>query len=237
MTQQTKRNRMMMFTILAVILLSAAIFYAAIFIIERPGSIADRRLSEAVGMTEGILEIPIGKTPEEAVEQFRGGSSSPYVIHQEPVDKGVLLFKTSTRQGSENLQVEYVRNTRIGWKWVWGGGFSNHEASDEPSAVHYMSLPELKGVSTPFPMLFGYVFDPSIVRITVETMKDGSNEAKQIEVGPDERLWFVFLPSSADMPYEIKGYDESGEQIASKMIDDPNDSGIFDLGTTASSAP
>lgn len=237
MTQQTKRSRMMIFTILAVILLSAAIFYAAIFVIERPGGIADRRLSEAVGMNDDFLKIPIGKTPEAAVEQFRGGSSSPYVIHQEPVDEGMLLFKTSTRQESTNLQVEYVRKTRLGWKWVWGGGFSNSKASDKPSAVHYMSLPELKGVSTPFPMLFGYLFDPSVVRITIETTKDGGYEAKQIEAGPDERIWFVFLPSSADMPYEIKGYDESGEQIASKIVDDPNDSGIFNLGTTALSAP
>ncbi|SFS53337.1 hypothetical protein [Paenibacillus sp. 453mf] len=162
-------------------------------------------------MENAALRIPLSKTPEEAVGQLRNRSLSYNVIHQELTGKGMLLFMTrpSQRGNNKNLQVEYVRKTMLGWKWVWGGNFSNSEASSKPSAVHYMSLPELQGVITPFPVVFGYILNPAITRITVETMDGDAYEAKLTEVGIDEQLWFVLLPSSVDVPYKINAYDEA----------------------------
>lgn len=140
-------------------LLSAVLFYAFIYVMERPGGLTDRRMSRALGQ-DNILHIPLGKTADNAVEQFRGPSSM-HVIHREPVSGGTLLFmKRPYQAGSHNLQVEYVRKTRIGWKWAWGGGYGIGESSQSITALNYMGMPELDHLSTPFPWCSGIFWTP-----------------------------------------------------------------------------
>ncbi|WP_228469326.1 hypothetical protein [Paenibacillus sp. JNUCC31] len=82
-------------------------------------------------------------------------------------------------------------------------------------------------------MVFGQILDPSIKRITIEIKENGKpivSEAKLVEVGSEQRIWFVFLPLSAKIPYVIKGFNDKGEFITHKQIADPNDSGSMILG-------
>lgn len=135
-------------------LLSTILLCAIIYMMERPGGLSDRRMSRALGQ-KVTLHIPLGKTPDKAVERFRGPSSME-VIHREPVKGGILLFMRRYNQSdSSNLQVEYVRKTWMGWKWVWGGGFGISESLQSKSSLNYMSMPKLDHISTPFPMVFG----------------------------------------------------------------------------------
>lgn len=149
---QVKHKRIIGITAL-LMLLSTVLFYAIIYMMERPGGLSDRRMSRALGQ-KVTLHIPLGKTPDKAVERFRGPSSME-VIHREPVKGGNLLFMRRYNQtDSSNLQVEYVRKTWIGWKWVWGGGYGFSESLQSKSSFNYMSMPKLDH-QPPFPWFLG----------------------------------------------------------------------------------
>jgi hypothetical protein len=96
--------------------------------------------SHAMGLN-GKIQIPLGKNPEDAIQQFRRFPSMQ-VIHQQPVEGGILLFiKRFYQQDGNDLQVEYVRKTWLGWKWAWGGGFGIGESKaplQAKSALNYM---------------------------------------------------------------------------------------------------
>ncbi|WP_258394728.1 hypothetical protein [Paenibacillus sp. MDMC362] len=224
---KVKHKRIIGITAL-LMLLSTVLFYAIIYMMERPGGLSDRRMSRALGQ-KVTLHIPLGKTPDKAVERFRGPSSME-VIHREPVKGGTLLFMRRYNQtDSSNLQVEYVRKTWIGWKWVWGGGFGISESLQSKSSFNYMSMPKLDHLSTPFPMVFGDILNPSIKDVTVKSQNNGTYQAKLATVGNEKMIWFVFLPSAISTPFDIEGFNDEGDLIARKTITDPRDSGSVNL--------
>ncbi|MFJ2043104.1 hypothetical protein ACIOBL_05835 [Paenibacillus taichungensis] len=227
-----RRKRIIRITAIVILLLLITCI-AFVYVNDRPGGLADRRMSKAMGMSE-TMHIPIGKTAEEAIRKFRNNDDSLQIIHQEPVDGGIILFKQKTGQeNNSNLQMDYARKIIFGWKWAWGGGYSIGESSQFTSALDYMSIPELSHISTPFPMLFGHILDPAIQRVTVEfegNEKPVVAEAKLVEVGPESIIWFVSLPSSATIPYEMKGFNDKGELVTHKQMDDPNGMGAMVLG-------
>ncbi|MCL6460140.1 MAG: hypothetical protein K6T85_19285, partial [Gorillibacterium sp.] len=102
---------------------STGVFLACLIVIasigvryEMPGGWADQRMSRASG-TDGTLHIPIGQTPQEAIEKFRNYSDIQ-IVHQEALEGGALVFyKRSYMKDGTDLEVEYVRKTWLGWKW------------------------------------------------------------------------------------------------------------------------
>lgn len=218
-----KKHRRIVWITITLIFLSVALFFALIFVNDRPGGLSDRRMSRELGLKETI-HIPLGKTPDDAIQQFRGYQTRQ-IIHRVPVEGGILLFMKQFNDGS-NLQVEYVRKTWLGWKWVWGGGFG---ISETKSALSYMIIPKLSNVTPPFPMVFGEVIDPLIKNVSVETKDKSKHNAKLIELELEKMIWFVFLPPSTSTPFEIEGYSQEGNLIAYKAINDPNDSGSVEI--------
>lgn len=230
---QTTRKRTML-KITGVIFASVVLIYVIVYTYDRPGGLSDWRMSQKMGMTETI-RIPLGDTPEDAIQQFRNYSGME-VIHREPVDSGMLLFfYKNNQENSINLQLEYARKTWLGWKWGWGGGYSIGKSLQDNSALNYMIMPREKGLSTPFPLVFGYVLNSSIKSITVEVKgrvvgeSESEYHAKQTKVDVNQMIWFVSLPASTSMPFDIKGFDEKGELVAEKTITDPRDSGSVEL--------
>lgn len=225
-----------LFWIPAGVILGIALLYALAFVNDTPGGLSDWRMSQAIGLNETI-RIPLGKSPEDAIQQFRQLPSMS-IIHQEPVEGGLLLFiKRFNEPDRNDLQVEYVRKTWLGWKWVYGGGYGigrNLSPLSAKSAVHYMSLPKIDRISTPFPMVFGEVLDSSVKEITVVVKGDGtgtdsSYTAKLTGKENGHRIWFVFLPSTDFAPFDINGFNQEGVLIANKTISDSTDSGSIDL--------
>lgn len=100
------------------------------------------------------------------------------------------------------------------------------------SAMNYMRLPELEQISTPFPMVFGEVLDPSIQQIIVQQKQTGTDksEAKLIQTAQGRTIWFAFQAATAGVPFEIEGLDKAGEVVASKIITDARDSGSIPPG-------
>ena len=102
-----KKRKMIKIMIRSITFLTLAVltFFAYIYVKESPGGLADRMMSKALGMQDSILRIPNASTPEEAVEQFRGPSEATQIVHQEPVDGGMILFTHRTNtETSSNLQ-------------------------------------------------------------------------------------------------------------------------------------
>ncbi|WNS44641.1 hypothetical protein [Paenibacillus sp. MMS20-IR301] len=213
----------------AAVIASVVLLYALLYMYEKPGGWSDRQMSRSLEM-EQTLQIPLGQSPEEAVSLFR---KFPFIrlLHEEAVGRGALVFFTRMNQkDGSDLQVEYVRKTWIGWKWVWGGGYAAGEDPRE-TAMSYMSLPEIDHISTPFPIVFGEVLDPAIEQVVVESKENGRDtyEAKLVREDTGRRLWFAMLPSTATAPFEIGGYNKSGEKIAAATVTDARDFGAIAL--------
>lgn len=216
------------FATLAAALLLAGFGYAW----EAPGGFADRRLSSAMGLDAGALHIPIGRTPEEAVQKFRHFDPMR-VVHREAVDGGMLLFiKRNKMENGTELQVEFVRRTWLGWKWGMGNGYGI--SYGEPGAtgvrtlLNYMSMPDYPGVPGPYPMVVGELTDASVAGVNVKAggAEPAEYEANIVEYEPGRRLWFVLLPGSAAAPYTIRALDANGDIAAEKTLNDPiSDSG------------
>ncbi|WP_336779977.1 hypothetical protein [Paenibacillus illinoisensis] len=212
-----------------VIILSISALLTYVYLNDRPGGFSDQRMSKWLGVDETI-HIPIGKTPESAIQKFRTEQLSSHIIHEEPVEGGMIVFTQRASSESSNLQIEYVRKRIFGWKWGWGGGYGISKSSSNSPEMDYMSMPRLEHIESPFPIIFGNVLNPAIKRITVETKGNGtqiSTEAKLVEVGAERNIWFVLLPSTASTPLNVKALNEEGILIASKEIQDPDDIGAL----------
>ncbi|WP_217595266.1 hypothetical protein [Cohnella sp. GbtcB17] len=213
------------------LLLAAGLGYAY----EGPGGYADRRLSKAMGLNGSVLHIPIGRTPEEAVEKFRRFDTMQ-VVHREAVDGGVLLFiKRNLQQNGTELQVEFVRHTWLGWKWAMGAGYGIGYGESGKAGVRsllsYMTMPnKYPGVPGPYPLVAGELTDASVssVIVIIGGEKPGKYASKIVEYEPGRRLWFVLLPESAELPYIVQALDQEGKIAAEKKLGDPvNDTGIL----------
>lgn len=53
---------------IAVLFASAVLIYVFAYINAAPGGLSDRRMSHATGL-KGTIKIPLGKTPEDAIQQ------------------------------------------------------------------------------------------------------------------------------------------------------------------------
>lgn len=205
-------------------LICCVLLVASVYVYYVPGGIADWKYSRATGQS-GTLRIPTGKTPEEAVQKFR--NTTMRVVHRESIDDGVLLFlkRYEQKEDSTNLQIEYVKKTLLGWKWVMGGGYGVSSNSDSNEALNYMSIPWSKGIHGPFPIIFGEITNPAITNVNVSIDGDGAGKyyAKLIEYEKGQRLWYVVIPSSAEVPYEVEALNDEGKIVARKSLDDSHD--------------
>jgi hypothetical protein len=225
-----KRNRLIWNGIRLGVVIVILLFGLA-YINDKPGGFADWRLSKAIG-SEGTIQIPLGKTAEDALKQFRHYTDR-VLVHKETVKGGALLFYKQFGDKSSDLQLDFVRKTWFGWKWVWGGGYGfggDPSTLAAKSSLTYMNMSIMKNIFLPFSIVFGDILDPSIkkVNIVVKGAMPATYLAKLVETGPGKTIWFVLLPASVTTPYDIAAFNQKGEQVNYKTITDPNNSGLID---------
>jgi hypothetical protein len=223
-----RRNNKPLWIVVGAVLVSLIIFFTLAYVNEMPGGYADWRMSQAIGL-EGTNIIPLGRTPEEALQKLR---HYPFmeIVHEEPVNGGTLLFiKRYYQKDGTDLEIAYLRKTWFGWKWTWGGMFgSGGSLGGTKSVLSYMVMPRVKGINTPFPMIYGDILDPSVNNIII-VEKGGSNpgkySAKIAGSKTGHTVWFAYLPTSSTVPYEIQALNVNGVIVASKIVNEPQDSG------------
>ncbi|MFB9328004.1 hypothetical protein ACFFSY_18925 [Paenibacillus aurantiacus] len=198
---------------------------------DLPGGFSDQRRSHITGL-KSTIRIPLGKTPVDAVQKFRHFPTMQ-IVYKEVVKDGELIFiKRFYQKEGTDLQIEFVRKTWFGWKWVWGGGFGIANLS-ATIGLDYAVMPKINGIYTPFPMVYGELFNPSISKIMIITngqnpgvfsaqLKGSNNENKMI--------WFAFLPESVTTPFEIEAHNAKGDIVARKKVYDLNGYGEIEIG-------
>ena len=142
----------------------------------------------------------------EAIKVIRGNNVGS-IIYQADVDNGVVVFyENNVGDGDDayTINAEFIRHNLLGWKWVYGGGFSGCSGQ---------YLPSIKG--TPFPMIFGEAKNSDIVQIKI--LDKEHDETKTVDiVGTGEyRIWYVFIDESAGPNFEITGLSATGEIVES----------------------
>lgn len=146
------------------------------------------------------------KTIEGAIEKTgRRGSN---IIYQEKVNGGVVVFTKRITGDASTIDSGYLKKGLLGWKWIWGGGFSGY------SVQYFQAIP-----GTPFPMLIGDINNEqiSVVKIT-DVEHNYSKEVKIVGTGND-RIWFAFLNESDGPSFEIVSLSNTDKIFDSKSID------------------
>jgi hypothetical protein len=222
-----RRTRKPLWIAVGTVLGSLIILFTLAYLNEMPGGYADWRMSKAIGL-EGTNKIPLGRTPEEALQKLR---HYPFmqIVHEEPVNGGTLLFiKRYYQKDGTDLEIEYLRKTWFGWKWTWGGMFgSGGNLGGTKSVLSYMIMPKVKGINTPFPIIYGDILDPSVNNVIV--VENSSTPikytAKIAKSKTGHTVWFAYLPDSSTASYEVKALNTNGDIVASKTINGTDDSG------------
>ncbi|WP_435167546.1 hypothetical protein [Paenibacillus glycanilyticus] len=229
---RTGRQIWLMRTAIA-IAVCLVLFIGFVYAYDRPGGIADWRLSREAGYP-GTVKIPLGETPEDAVLKFRG-MPEYQVLLQEKFNRGVLVFTKRNEQSdsNNNLGIDFVRKTWLGWKWVYGANYGLSVSSDQNEALDFMSIPKYKGINGPFPIIYGQLANSAVagVIVTVGGEAAGEYNAKIISEGVQQRIWYALLPAAADKPYKIEALNGEGKAVASKTFDDPTDFGSIMMAT------
>lgn len=168
----------------------------------------------------GILIYPLpskvtGETLEQAIE--KSGREVVKVIYKEKVKGGEVVFFYKSINGGKDatMAAGYIKKTFWGWEWVIGGEHSR--ASLEPGqSLTAQYFPATKG--TPFPLSFGEISDPQIVRVKIQTDKGSTDKETSIVKNGTTRIWFVFLYSSDGPLTKVIGQSQAGQILVSKDL-------------------
>jgi hypothetical protein len=145
------------------------------------------------------------KTIEGAIEKT--GRRGNKVIYQEKVNGGVVVFTKRITGNANTIDAGYVKKGLLGWKWIWGGGFSGY------SGQYFQAVS-----GTPFPMLIGDINNEQTAAVKIiDTEHKNSKETKIVGSGND-RVWFTFLDKSDGPAFEIITYSNSGNVLDTKNI-------------------
>lgn len=167
----------------------------------------------------------------EAIEKVRGDNYVDYIIHQQPVENGELVFfLRNIHDGQVQVVSEFVKKTWKGWKWGYGGSFgasnvrldlTQEEAKRETFCSQY--LPSTKGAEfdSPFPMIYGIVLNPDFSRIVVKDYVTGlEKQTKLVEVNENFRLFYVLLDDVQGKKFDIIAFDRFGGILHTVTIDE-----------------
>ncbi|EGW39303.1 hypothetical protein [Desulfosporosinus sp. OT] len=156
-----------------------------------------------------------GKNIEEAIE--KSGRHVVKVIHLEKImDGDVVFFYKSINGGKDTtLAAGYTKKTFWGWEWVNGGEQSR--ASEEPGqSITVQYFPATK--DTPFPIAYGEISDPQIIRVSVQTDKRAKEKEASIVKNGTTSIWFVFLNPSDGTQIRANGLSQSGQTLISNSF-------------------
>jgi hypothetical protein len=170
----------------------------------------------------------------EAIEKVRGDGYVSYFIHEVPFKDGtVVFFLRYMKNNQPQLASEYVKRTRKGWKWGFGGAHSGSNLSlnltdAEASKLTFTEqyFPSTEGTmfgKSPFPMLFGAILNGKITTLSVKDHRTGlEKQAEIVEVNDNFKLYYVFLDQRQGTKFDIMGKDGSGKILAQQTIDESN---------------
>lgn len=171
------------------------------------------------------------KTIVDAIDKARGDNHVNYIIHQHPVNNGVVVFfLREFDDGQIHVASEFVKKTWKGWKWGYGGSFGSsnirldltvEEAMEETFYSSYFRSTMGTEFTSPFPMIYGVILNPDIARVVVKDYKTGlERQTKVVEVNRHFKLFYELIDDAQGNKFDIIAYDHVGEIIRRETIDE-----------------
>lgn len=145
-------------------------------------------------------------------EALKIDTTSNYtIIHEEPTDKGSIIFGISSDNSKEYLSTAFVNKNLFGYKDMYSGVSSIDGLEVRDLTTQY--FPAIK--KTSLPIYFGIILNDEIRQVSVR-QSNGSEvkEAKIIESG-DKRIWLVYMSGFEGSEFEVLGYSNDGSCIYS----------------------
>ena len=161
-----------------------------------------------LGLVGGVYLFHMNKGTETvigAIEQ--SGRHVSQMIHQEKVKDGVVVFFRRDIGNGYTLDSGFIKKGLLGWKWVWGGGFSGYSGQYFPSVA-----------KTPFPLVFGEVKSQGIEKVEIRDNEHKETKVAKVVGTDNNRIWFMFLDKSDGPNFDIVGLSNKGEVLDSKSI-------------------
>lgn len=167
------------------------------------------------------------KSDYDAVRKARGEHYIHQVLHQEPIDGGIVIFYLHrTNERDSVLAADYIKHTLFGWKWVYGGmhsvGMMDEFNTDAALLTTFTEqyFPGTEGSEfgkSPFPMLFGQIKNSQVQNIIIEDKLNGKkHQAEVVSVNRNNKLWFSFVEKESKN-FEIYANDSHGDLVVKKQ--------------------
>ena len=131
------------------------------------------------------------------------------IIHEEPTDKGSIVFISNTDNSNEYLSTAFVSKNIFGYKYLYSGVSSLEGLDRIDLTAQY--FPAIK--KTSLPIYFGVILNDKIEKVSVkQTNSSEIKDAKIIETD-DYRIWLVYMNGFKGTKLEILGYSNDGTEI------------------------
>jgi hypothetical protein len=177
-----------------------------------------------------LREDDSSKSIVEAIEKARGDNYVNYIIHQQPVNNGMMVFfLRNFNDGQIQVSSGFVKKTRQGWKWSYGGSFgatnvrldlSPEEAKGESFYSSYFPSTTGTEYDSPFPMIYGVILNPDISRIVVRDYITGlERQTDVVEINKHFKLFYVLIDDAQGKNFDIIAYDHDGGILRTETID------------------
>ena len=138
-------------------------------------------------------------------------TSNYRIIHEEPADKGYIVFGINSNDSKEYLSTAFVNKNMFGYKELYSGTSSVEEFDKRDLTAQYFPAIE----KTSLPIYFGIILNDEIKSVSVK-QGDSSEikDAKIIQAG-DKRIWLVHMSGFKGIEFEVLGYNNNGDCIYS----------------------
>lgn len=147
-----------------------------------------------------ITTIIMGKGEKTIEEALKVDNQNPInILHEEEVSNGVVVFYNHPNK--DDLNAHFIKKKLIGWEYVYGGVQGEISLVIEKRAVVVNSFPKIK--NTPFPMFYGIVGNPDIVKIRV--IGTESKKEYDAKIVSENNIWILFMEEFEDESYDIIG--------------------------------
>ncbi|MDP5274217.1 hypothetical protein [Chengkuizengella axinellae] len=173
------------------------------------------------------------KTPIEAIEEVR--DEIGFILHEMDVDGDkILMYSRDTGEESQQLNVDFVKKSWMGWTRGYGGSgsipsYSENKFFMDVDSISSMYFPSTKDTpigDTPFPMFVGVLNNPNIETITMLSHLTGEEQTVNLVQGSGYRIWYLFVTKEDGYEFTMKLLSSNGDIVYEEDI---NEEFLFEL--------
>ena len=131
------------------------------------------------------------------------------IIHEEPTDKGSIVFISNTDNSDKYLSTAFVSKNIFGYKNLYSGVSSLKGLDRIDLTAQY--FPAIK--KTSLPIYFGVILNDKIEKVSVKQKNSSEIKDAKIIDTDDYRIWLVYMNGFTGTKFEILGYTNAGTKL------------------------